>query len=67
MTFEVRVNESLARFVSARMDELESTVSDAGPGRVAWLTFRDEAGQILYRRTARLSAATPATRTPSPT
>ena len=52
MTFEVRVNESLARFVSARMDELESTVSDAGPGRVAWLTFRDEAGQILYTTVA---------------
>ena len=52
MTFEVHVNESLARFVSARLDEVEETASFAGPARIAWLTYPDEPERPYYTTVA---------------
>ena len=38
--------------LGARLDEDEATVSYAGPVRVAWLTYRDDEGQMLYTTVA---------------
>lgn len=39
---------TITEFIEARLDEDEKTAHHSGPARVAWLTFRDEAGQMLY-------------------
>src|ERR1035441_8446779 len=38
--------------LAARLDEDEATASYAGPARVAWLTYCDDEGQMLYTTVA---------------
>lgn len=42
----------LIAFLNARLDEDEATASYAGPARIAWLTYRDADGQMLYTTVA---------------
>jgi len=45
------VNDLIA-FLKARLDELAATASYAGPARIAWLTYRDDQGAMLYTTVA---------------
>lgn len=42
----------LVAFLRARLDEDEATAHYAGPARVAWLTYRNDAGQLYYTTVA---------------
>jgi hypothetical protein len=46
---------ALAAFLADRLDEDEATASYAGPAVVAWLTYRDDGGQMLYTTVAATS------------
>lgn len=39
-------------FLRARYDEIERTASYAGPARIAWLTYLNPEGQMLYTTVA---------------
>jgi hypothetical protein len=38
----------ITEFLNARLDEDEATARYSGPALIAWLTFRDGDGQMLY-------------------
>lgn len=42
----------IAQFLAARLDEDEAAAHYSGPARVAWLTFLDDAGRMLYTTVA---------------
>ena len=42
----------LVGFWRARLGEVEARRQDAGSARIAWLTYRDDAGQLLYTTVA---------------
>lgn len=42
----------LVEFLRVRLDEDEQTAREAGECRIAWLTYRDERGQMLYTTVA---------------
>lgn len=42
----------LTAFLAARLDETEHTAHWSGPALVAWLTYRDDDGQMLYTTVA---------------
>jgi Family of unknown function (DUF6221) len=42
----------LAAFLAARLDEKEAVASHSGPAHVAWLTYRDDEGRLLYTTVA---------------
>jgi hypothetical protein len=43
---------AMSAFAEARLAEDEATVRYAGPARIAWLTYRDDEGQMLYTTVA---------------
>lgn len=47
--------EALAAFLAARLDEAGAAACYVGPARIAWLTYRDSAGQLLYTTVAATS------------
>ncbi|MGH8921887.1 MAG: hypothetical protein ACRD0H_26690, partial [Actinomycetes bacterium] len=44
--------DELVAFWRARLDEDEATAHYAGPARIAWLTYRDDQGQMRYTTVA---------------
>lgn len=42
----------IVAFLTARLDEDEATANYSGPARIAWLTYRDDFGQMLYTTVA---------------
>jgi Family of unknown function (DUF6221) len=42
----------ITEFYAARLDEAEAAAWDSGPARIAWLTYRDDAGHMLYTTVA---------------
>ena len=43
---------TLVEFIRARLDEEEKTAREAGDARIAWLTYCDEQGKMLYTTVA---------------
>ncbi len=46
------MSDELSDFLAARLDEVEATAHGSGPAPIAWLTYRDPAGQMLYTTVA---------------
>lgn len=44
--------KDLVAFIDSRLDEDEKAAQLSGRGRVAWLTYRDDEGQMLYTTVA---------------
>lgn len=44
--------DDIAAFMEERLNEREETAHWSGPARVAWLTFRDDEGRMLYTTVA---------------
>lgn len=42
----------LVAFLRARLDEREQSLHDAGQGRIAWLTYRNDEGRLSYTTVA---------------
>jgi hypothetical protein len=46
------VHDELITFAVARLGEAEAVAHNSGPARVAWLTYRNDAGRMLYTTVA---------------